>query len=1042
MRGRVELALVGLVEEPVSHPPYEFGVLGPLELRAHGTPVPVNAPTQRVVLAALLLRANKVVTLGELTEIVWGASVPAQPTTALRVYIMRLRRLLGRSEIIRTTPTGYLLEVPDDALDLYRFRDLTVRAGRQAADGELARAVQLWDEALALWRDEPLLNVPSDSLRRSETPQLVEARLRAECERAEAKLRLGEHQDVVSHLRRLTAEYPLREQLWHQLMLALHGVGRQAEALSAYRTIVDALAENLGTEPGPELQNLFHAILNDDLDLKAPAVEAVQAPRPPRPASAPGVSQLPPALEVFVGRTAELQRIGGLLETAGDGSVPVVTVSGPPGVGKTALAVRLAHQLRSRFPDGQLYVDLRGYSDKPALSTPSVLARLMRALGLPAERTPVEEEEQVTAYRALLAGKRVLVMLDNAASAAQIRPLIPGDAGCAVLVTSRSELRSLVALDGAHLVRLDLFEREASVALLGTLLGEQVAHEQRDAIARLADLCGHLPLALRIAGGNLAGRPRPDINAYNRSFEEGYWAHALTVETEEDIAVHQAFGLSYAGLKPEVQTMFRLLALAPGADFAADAAAVLAELPRADAMRTLEQLAEASLLHRLPGERYHMHDLLREYAAQCGESDDDPEYLERARARLRDWHLRTAELAVRTLYGELPRYTRAQPPARATPDGISRADALRWLDAERAALIALVEHCAEHGPREVAWQLTEILDSYLSVNGHQVDLLAAAATGLRAAREAGDASAETAMLIPLIRECQLAGDLAKADRYLAEALDEAKADTPGRPMVLVLDGGIRLDLDELDAARERFRQVAELAKGRQVPPIVRLKALLGLGYVQLLHGEFASVQPLLSSARKLAERIGATIELVESLLLLGHSRLALGQPGPAAEYLLEAVDRAKASGTRHHHVESLGQLAIALLAAGDPAKAAAIGERALASAAKLGNPRTTANAWNVVGTVRLWRGEFNEAVQAYENALEHSTGGTVHRYGMLEALLGLARAHGEAARPRTAFSHARFALTGARDSGYRYHEGLARGILLQHSGGTVPQTFS
>lgn len=1021
----------------MSHPPYEFGVLGPLELRAHGTPVPVNAPTQRVVLAALLLRANKVVTLGELTEIVWGASVPAQPTTALRVYIMRLRRLLGRSEIIRTTPTGYLLEVPDDALDLYRFRDLTVRAGRQAADGDLASAVRLWDEALALWRDEPLLNVPSDSLRRSETPQLVEARLRAECERIEAKLRLGEHQEVVSHLRRLTAEYPLREQFWHQLMLALHAVGRQAEALSAYRTIVDALARNLGTEPGPELQSLFHAILNDDLDLKAPAVEAVRASR--RPVPAPGVSQLPPALEPFVGRAAEIERIGRLLETSEEGAVPVVTVSGPPGVGKTALAVRLAHQLRSRFPDGQLYVDLRGYSAKPALSTPSVLARLMRALGLPAERTPVEEEEQVTAYRALLAGKRVLVMLDNAASAAQIRPLIPGAPGCAVLVTSRSELRSLVALNGAHLVRLDLFERQASVSLLGTLLGEQVVAEQSEAVARLADLCGHLPLALRIAGGNLAGRPSPDINAYNRSFEEGSWAHALTVETEEDIAVHQAFDLSYAGLKPEVQTMFRLLALAPGTDFPADAAAVLADLPRADAVRTLEQLAEASLLHRLPGDRYHLHDLLREYAARRGESDDDPEYLERARARLRDWHLRTADQAVRTLYGELPRYTRPQP---SEPADLSRAEALRWLDAERASLMALVEHCAEHGPREVSWQLTEILDSYLSVNGHQVDLRAAATTGLRAAREAGDASAETAMLIPLIRECQLAGDLAKAERYLAEALDEANAATPGRPMVLVLDGGIRLDLDQLDAARDRFRQVAELAKTGRVPPIVRLKALLGLGYVRLLQGEFASVQPLLGSARKLAEQIGATIELVESLLLLGHSHLALGHPGPAAEYLLEAVDRAEASGTRHHHVESLGQLAIALLAAGDPAKAATIGERALASAAKLGNPRTTANAWNVVGTVRLGRGEVNEAVQAYENALEHSTEGTVHRYGMLEALLGLARAHGEAARPKTAFSHASFALSGARDSGYRYHEGLARGILLQHSRGTVPQTFS
>jgi tetratricopeptide (TPR) repeat protein len=258
----------------------------------------------------------------------------------------------------------------------------------------------------------------------------------------------------------------------------------------------------------------------------------------------------------------------------------------------------------------------------------------------------------------------------------------------------------------------------------------------------------------------------------------------------------------------------------------------------------------------------------------------------------------------------------------------------------------------------------------------------------------------------------------------------------------VLDGGIRLDLAELDAAQTRFRQVIELAKTRSVPPIVRLKALLGQGYVQLLRGEFATVQPLLDSARKLAERAGATIELVESMLLIGHSHLALGHPELAAEYLREAAGWAQASGTRHHHVESLGQLAIALLEAGDPSGAVATAERALASAAELGHPRTMANAWNVVGTIRLRMGEIDEAVLAYENALEHATERTAHRYGMLEALLGLARAYGEASRHADAFSHATFALTGARDGGYRYHESEARRILLQNSPGAVPQTLS
>ncbi|UJW29728.1 tetratricopeptide repeat protein [Saccharothrix sp. AJ9571] len=1021
------------------HPPFEFGVLGPLELRAQGAPVPVNAPKQRVVLAALLLlRTNRVVTLGELTEVVWDGGTPAQPTTALRVYIMRLRRLLGRPEIIRTTPTGYLLEVPDQALDLHRFRDLTGRAGRKAASGELERAVRLWDEALALWRAEPLLDVPSDALRRSEIPQLVEIRLRAERERIDAKLRLGEHHEVISHLRTLTSEYPLREQFWHQLMLALHRANRQAEALSAYRTIADALAEKLGVEPGRELQELFHAILNGDPDLTAPAAGAIPIPRRPEPA--PAVSQLPHALGRLVGRSAEISQISELLETSGNRAVPVVTVSGPPGVGKTALAVRTAHKLRSRFPDGQLYVDLRGYSAKPALATATVLARLLRALGMPAEKIPVGEEEQIAAYRAVLAGKRVLVTLDNAASADQVRPLIPGEPGCAVLITSRRELRPLVALDGAHLVRLDVLDPKASVALLGTLLGEQTIRDQPEAAARLADLCGHLPLALRIAGGNLVGRPRPDISAYNRSFAGGFLAQALTVENDEDIAVDRAFDLSYAGLEPEARTMFRLLSLVPGADFTAEVAATLADFTLADTARTLEQLAGASLLKRVPGGRYQMHDLLRDYAARCAEPGDDPDFRARAQARLYGWHLRTADRAVRTLYRELPLFTRPRPAAApGAPTSRRRADALRWLDAERANLVAMVEHCAENGPAEVAWQLAETLAAYLSVTGHHVDLVATAAAGLRAARRAGDAAAEVAMLLPLIRECQVTGDLAAAQRYLAEALDEAKTSTSGWPMVLVLDGSVRLDLGELDAAHARFRQVIELAETRPRVPTVRLNALLGLGYVHVLRGEFATVLPLLEPARELAEQTGATIQLVETLLLIGRCQLALGNPGLAAEYLREASYRAKASGTHYHRTEGLGLLAIALLEAGDSADAAATGERALASAVRLGNPRTTANAWNVLGTVRRRMGEIDEAVHAHENALEHSTQSAAHHYGMLEALLGLARAHTEAARHEDAFGHASSALTGARDSGYRYHEGEANRILLELPPHAVPQ---
>jgi DNA-binding SARP family transcriptional activator len=475
----------------------EFGLLGPIQVLDGQRPVPVPAGRVRALLAVLLLRANQVVSAGQLAGYLSEPSARALRPAAVQTYVGRLRRVLGReagARLLRTTPTGYMIELGPDQLDLTRFRLLVRQA---AAIGEPAGQAALLSDALALWRGQPMADMGHEPVLAAELLPLLEERMHALERLMDARLRVGQHAEIVPDLTRLCYEHPLREQFWAQLMLAHHRSGRQAEALRTYQAVSRQLADELGISPGIPLQRLHQSILSADTAMTG----AASSWRPH--------CQLPPSLGDFVGREPVTTQLASVLRPAG--TVPIVMVCGLPGIGKSALAVRVAHRLRPAFPDGQWYARLAGPDGTPR-DPSDVLAELLDAAGISA--LPAGLDQRAATLRATLADRRVLLLLDDAHNAAQIRPLLPGTAGNAVLITSSRDLTPLVASHGGHAITLDALDPAEAHALLAGMLGAQRTDAEPVAVAELIEHCACIPLALRTAGAHLATRPGKPIAAY------------------------------------------------------------------------------------------------------------------------------------------------------------------------------------------------------------------------------------------------------------------------------------------------------------------------------------------------------------------------------------------------------------------------------------------------------------------------------------------------------------------------------------------------
>lgn len=489
----------------------EFRILGPVEVHGESGPARLGGGRAVALLAGLVLHANRTVSFERLTRTVWGDSPPSTATAALHTYIFRLRKALADAEPdgperIVTTKTGYVLNVQPGELDLEIFRDYVERGRAQAAQSRWDQAVAELEAALGLWRGTALSGVAGDVVRQ-QAETLDDEFLAATEQLIEIRLARGENDDLIPELSSLIAANPLRERLREQSMLVLYRCGRQAEALAVYQDIYRLLSAELGIQPGPALQTLHQRILVAD-----PTLSAQEAAPPSRAVP----RQLPQDVQNFVGRADHLAQLDALLEDddpeRSGGAVVISAIEGVAGVGKTALALHWAHRLAPQMSDGQLYVDLRG--DATPMEPSEALAGFLRALGVPQDQVPVAQDEQAAMYRSLMADKKTLVLLDNAATAGQVRPLLPGSASCLVLVTSRGDLRGLAALDGARRLTLDVFAPEEAVDLVTKKLGQDRVRPEPDSVTQLAEACGYLPVALHNAVAHLASHPSQTIGGY------------------------------------------------------------------------------------------------------------------------------------------------------------------------------------------------------------------------------------------------------------------------------------------------------------------------------------------------------------------------------------------------------------------------------------------------------------------------------------------------------------------------------------------------
>jgi DNA-binding SARP family transcriptional activator/tetratricopeptide (TPR) repeat protein len=688
----------------------------------------------------LALELNQVVSTERLVEAVWGDNPPLTAHAAIQVHISQLRRALADCPRVRIEfcRPGYALYAPEEWVDLFRFRRLVEQAG--TAGDEDAR--RLLGAAVGMWRGRALSDVTTPMIQSQVCPALEEERLLAIEQEIEVGLRLGESRELVSRLARLTAEQPLRERLTVLLMLALWRCGRQADALAEYARMRQRLVTELGVEPGAELRAVHRQVLESDVDTVGTAMPTASvAPVVPR--------QSLPDVEVFIGRDEPYRQLDTL---ARDSAVRAKTavVVGQAGVGKTALVTHWAHRCTEQFPDGQLYVDLRGYAeDGVAISPVDVLGRLLRGLGMPAGELPHEPDEAASAYRSWLAGRRVLVILDNARDPEHVRALLPSSPGCLTVVTSRDQMGGLVASNAVSVIELDVLDHGCAMALLASLLDDVRLRQDITATNELIDLCAGLPLALRIAAAHLVANKALTVRLMVHRLRADLLA-TLAIGPNSATAVSAAFDISFATLSEPTKRVFSLLGSVGCRDYSPDAVAALAGDGPVSARKCLTELVSAHLLELRWDDRYTFHDLLWHYAADKSRTAvSEPERAGAVR-RLVSWYLHSATSAAAQLGARHPTVRPGAPEPGVTVASFPDRDAaLRWCDRERVNVIPMVRAAADGDHAETAYQLALVLWGYFSLRSAWTEWIATHEIGAEVAAKLGDARAEARMLANL-----------------------------------------------------------------------------------------------------------------------------------------------------------------------------------------------------------------------------------------------------------------------------------------------------
>ena len=927
-----------------------FGVLGPLLVHSARAPVPVPAAKQRVVLAALALQAGHVVSADALAEIVWDGAAADGARVTLRNYVMRLRRVLGpgAGDRITTRPTGYLLEAGASEVDALAFGQQCREGGAAVRSASWQRAWELLSGALKLWRGSPLADVPSEALHRDHVPALEQLRLQAAEWRAEAGLALGWDAELAGELQELVAAHPLRERFWAQLMRALSRCGRAGDALAAYHQARQALVRELGVEPGSELQDLHKRILAGDPE-PGPVRRSVELapttagrllvpgsrpgdrggkdlrlsrdppagpdlrPGPDLSADAGGLDesghwedalpgtgptwvvprQLPAGVRHFAGRAAEVKALTGLLDQTGEtGAVVIAAICGAPGVGKTALAVHWAHQVAAEFPDGQLYVNLGGFGPSGTAVAPAQAIRyFLGALAVPDTRIPPGEKEQAALYRSLLAGKRMLVVLDNARDTAHAEPLLPGSPGCLALVTSRSQLTGLAAVHGAQVLTLDVLTWADARELLSHRIGAERVAAEPTAVADLIDRCARLPLALAIAATHATTRPGLPLTTLAAELRDESSRLDVLDTGDGTSSVRTVFSWSYQQLSEAAARMFWQLGLHPGPHITAIAAASLADVPLPLARRALRDLTSAHLISEQAPDRYTLHDLLCDYAAEQAEAADD-QARRAAIHRLVEHYLHTARAADKLLYPARHAIALAAPRPGVTPGSLtSLSEALAWFDTEHRVLIAVTDLAARRGFDTHAWQLAWTMETFCYRRARAHDWAIVQRAALASAERIGDRGAQAGAHRGIGNANLLLG------RY-GEALDEF-----GHALRLYRETGdrygqIRIHLDISRVFDHQERASEALAQTRRALPLIsatvdpatRADVLQHLGWHLAQTGQYERALRIIRGALAMQTKLGNKHGIGPALNSLAYVHRHLGNHGEAADFARRAID--------------------------------------------------------------------------------------------------------------------------------------------------------
>ena len=895
----------------------KFKVLGPVQVEhPFGGPVALGPPKRQLLLAVLLCHVGQPAPVEFLMEALWEAHRPPSAEANLRSLVQQLRANLGAASITHDRRLGYTLEIDPAQVDRTDFARL-VDAGGQALDsGDAAAAGRVLRDALSLWRGEPFGSLGGEPALRVDVAHLTECRLNALEYRIEADLTLGLHRELINELTALVAHHPLRESLHAKLMLALYRSGRQAEALRVYRVALETLSRDLGVAPGPDLAALHQGILRTDPDLVAPPRRAAadtarasgqDAHRTPTPAS------LPPDTRTFTGRVRELATLDEMLASGTGGTAVISAIHGMGGIGKTALAVHWAHRVRPRFPDGQLYLDLRGYAPGEPVTVVEALRRLLYALGVSPVDLPADVDDAIGLYRSLLADRHMLVLLDNARDSDQVRHLLPGGGNCFVLITSRDRLGGLVARHGARGLPLDLLDIDESVAMLAKALGGQRPDLDDDVAREISERCGRLPLALGIAAANLVYQPGDGAGDFLAELRTGSRLGTLQIAGEPDAAVRHAFDLSYRALTVPARRLLCLLSAVP-VDVTVASAAALSGTTAVAVREPLDELVRRHLVQEHRPGRFGLHDLVREYAADRAGAELTARKLDAAYAAHLNWYATMAAAA-----DSLLRPSASTPPTGedvpadrlvAFPD---QAAAVAWFDSERDNLAALLSHAAR-SPDKV-WRLALAMRGWLQRRASRTAWIELYRHGIAAARDDGAQRAEAMLFtgIAIAHSLLLQRDEAVGAYRSAIDLFERVGDEPGRIDAVASLGGFLTQIGELDEALRHLVAAHASLDGTPDDPDVRFKVEMNLGYVHRRSGDpdraMSYYRAAATTAERSPERAWLTASVLTNMAVLDFTQGRHAEAGATFEAILDLARQTGDSGREAAALDGLAEVA-------------------------------------------------------------------------------------------------------------------------------------